>query len=162
MAGPLLGMMQQMGGMMVGQQIGQALGALALEVVGSTDIGLPLPDIAALLPGRHRRVQRGPGDPAEEIRLYLALREAAHHRLFQHVPWLRPQLLGAVEEYAGASPSTVQDGGAAPRIDLNNPERCSRRSAASCSSRRRRRSRRPRWPGWRPCSPWSRAGWTPS
>ena len=42
---------EQMGGMMVGQQIGQALGALAGEVVGSTDIGLPLSDNAALLPG---------------------------------------------------------------------------------------------------------------
>jgi putative hydrolase len=34
------------------------------------------------------------------VRLYLALREAAYHRLFAHVPWLRARLLGAVEEYA--------------------------------------------------------------
>src|SRR4029077_8665472 len=27
-------------------------------------------------------------------------REAAHHRLFSHVPWLSSQLLGAVEAYA--------------------------------------------------------------
>jgi len=42
MAGPLLGMMRSMGGAMFGQQIGQAVGVLAGEVVGSTDIGLPL------------------------------------------------------------------------------------------------------------------------
>src|SRR5699024_4105050 len=41
-AGPLLGMVQQMGGMMVGQQAGQAVGELAREVIGTTDIGLPL------------------------------------------------------------------------------------------------------------------------
>ncbi|NEE08366.1 zinc-dependent metalloprotease, partial [Streptomyces sp. SID7499] len=42
MAGPLIGMMRSMGGAMFGQQIGQAVGVLAGEVVGSTDIGLPL------------------------------------------------------------------------------------------------------------------------
>ena len=32
--------------------------------------------------------------------LYLALREAAHQRLFAHVPWLREHLIGAVADYA--------------------------------------------------------------
>ncbi|WP_372446817.1 zinc-dependent metalloprotease [Microbispora oryzae] len=100
MAGPLMGMLKQMGGMMVGQQIGQALGSLAREVVGSSDIGLPLSDTAALLPGGIAAFSHGLETPSDEIRLYLALREAAHHRLFQHVPWLRAHLLGAVEEYA--------------------------------------------------------------
>jgi len=31
---------------------------------------------------------------------FLAAREAAHHRLFSHVPWLASQLLNAVETYA--------------------------------------------------------------
>ncbi|ETK31245.1 hydrolase [Microbispora sp. ATCC PTA-5024] len=100
MAGPLMGMLKQMGSMMVGQQIGQALGSLAREVVGSSDIGLPLSDTAALLPGGVAAFSQGLETPSDEIRLYLALREAAHHRLFQHVPWLRAHLLGAVEEYA--------------------------------------------------------------
>ncbi|WP_113705266.1 zinc-dependent metalloprotease [Nonomuraea lactucae] len=99
-AGPLMGMLKQMGGMMVGQQIGQALGSLAREVIGTTDIGLPLSDTAALLPGGIASFSQGLEQPSDEIRLYLALREAAHHRLFQHVPWLRSHLLGAVEEYA--------------------------------------------------------------
>jgi putative hydrolase len=38
--------------------------------------------------------------PADEVRLYLAVREAARSRLFAHVPWLSSSLLGAVEEYA--------------------------------------------------------------
>ena len=52
MAGPLMGMLSQAGGAMFGQQVGQALGGLAGEVVSSTDIGLPLgPEkVAAVLP----------------------------------------------------------------------------------------------------------------
>jgi hypothetical protein len=42
MAGPLLAMMSQMGGMAFGSQLGQALGKLSREVLTSTDIGLPL------------------------------------------------------------------------------------------------------------------------
>ncbi|WP_461029877.1 zinc-dependent metalloprotease, partial [Streptomyces sparsus] len=102
MAGPLLGMMRSMGGAMFGTQIGQAVGVLAGEVVGSTDIGLPLGPAgkAALLPVNIAAFGSGLGVPQEEVRLYLALREAAHQRLFAHVPWLRSHLFGAVEGYA--------------------------------------------------------------
>ncbi|MFF3665337.1 zinc-dependent metalloprotease [Microtetraspora malaysiensis] len=123
MAGPLFGMLKQMGGMMVGQQLGQALGTLAREVVGSSDIGLPLSDTAALLPGGIAAFSEGLETPAEEIRIYLALREAAHHRLFQHVPWLRAHLLGAVEEYArGITVDASALEGKLQGLDLNNPE----------------------------------------
>ncbi|MEU6413774.1 zinc-dependent metalloprotease [Microbispora sp. NPDC046933] len=124
MAGPLMGMLKQMGSMMVGQQIGQALGSLAREVVGSSDIGLPLSDTAALLPGGVAAFSSGLETPSDEIRLYLALREAAHHRLFQHVPWLRAHLLGAVEEYAQGitvDVSALQD--KLQGLDLSDPER---------------------------------------
>lgn len=121
--GPLMGMMRQMGGMMVGSQIGQALGALAPEVIGSSDIGLPLSDTAALLPGGIAAFSHGLEIPSEEIRLYLALREAAHHRLFQHVPWLRTQLFGAVEEYAkGITVDTSALEEQIRGLDISNPE----------------------------------------
>ncbi|WP_327089617.1 zinc-dependent metalloprotease [Nonomuraea sp. NBC_01738] len=123
MAGPLMGMLKQMGGMMVGQQIGQALGSLAREVVGTTDIGLPLSDTAALLPGGITSFSDGLELPDDEIRLYLALREAAHHRLFQHVPWLRSALLGAVEEYAkGITVDTSALEEQIRGLDISNPE----------------------------------------
>ncbi|MEU7900988.1 zinc-dependent metalloprotease [Nonomuraea sp. NPDC049152] len=121
--GPLMGMMKQMGGMMVGQQIGQALGSLAREVIGTTDIGLPLSDTAALLPGGIASFSNGLELPADEIRLYLALREAAHHRLFQHVPWLRASLFGAVEEYArGITVDTSALEEQIRGLDINNPQ----------------------------------------
>ncbi|WP_035852659.1 zinc-dependent metalloprotease [Kitasatospora azatica] len=125
MAGPLMGVMRSMGGAMFGTQIGQALGALAAEVLGSTDVGLPLAPAgkAALLPQNIAEFGEGLNVPAEEVRLYLALREAAHQRLFAHVPWLRAHLFGAVEAYArGIKVDTSRMEELMGRLDLENPE----------------------------------------
>ena len=102
MAGPLLAMMSQMGGMAFGSQLGQALGKLSREVLTSTDIGLPLgpKGTAALLPDAIESLAEGLELPRSEIITFLAAREAAHHRLFSHVPWLSSQLLNAVEAFA--------------------------------------------------------------
>ncbi|MFF8259376.1 zinc-dependent metalloprotease [Streptomyces virginiae] len=125
MAGPLLGMMRSMGGAMFGQQIGQAVGTLAGEVVGSTDIGLPLGPAgkAALLPLNIAGFGKDLGVPSDEVRLYLALREAAHARLFAHVPWLRSHLFGAVEGYArGIKVDTSKLEDVVGQLDPSNPE----------------------------------------
>ncbi|ADI07149.1 hypothetical protein SBI_04028 [Streptomyces bingchenggensis BCW-1] len=125
MAGPLLGMMRSMGGAMFGTQIGQAVGVLAGEVVGSTDIGLPLGPVgkAALLPINIAAFGSGLGVPEDEVRLYLALREAAHQRLFSHVPWLRSHLFGAVEGYArGIKVDTAKLEDAVGQLDPTHPE----------------------------------------
>lgn len=102
MAGPLLQVMSQMGGIAFGSQLGQALGRLSKEVLTSTDIGLPLgpKGIAAIMPDAVEAFAAGLEQPRSEIMTFLAAREAAHHRLFSHVPWLSSQLLGAVEAYA--------------------------------------------------------------
>jgi putative hydrolase len=103
---PMLGqaeqMMRQVGGSVFGLQVGQAVAGLAGEVVSGTDIGLPLVDVSALalLPANVAGFGEGLDVPVDEVRLYLALREAARSRLFAHVPWLGPYLLGAVEDYA--------------------------------------------------------------
>ena len=101
-AGPLLGMVGQVGGLMFGAQVGQALAKLASEVLTSTDVGLPLgpAGVAALLPDNVAAFGQGLERPADEVRLFLALREAAYHRLFKHVPWLRQRLFDAVDAYA--------------------------------------------------------------
>lgn len=102
MAAPLMAMMSQMGGMAFGSQLGQALGRLSREVLTSTDIGLPLgpKGVAAVLPDAVESFATGLERPRSEVLTFLAAREAAHHRLFTHVPWLSSQLLGAVEAYA--------------------------------------------------------------
>lgn len=100
--GPMGSMMQQMAGTLFGHQVGTALAELAGEVLGSSDIGLPLgPEgKAVLLPANVAAFGGGLELPASDVRLYLALREAAYHRLYAHVPWLSAHMLGAVEAYA--------------------------------------------------------------
>jgi putative hydrolase len=118
-------MMRRIGGMMVGSQTGAAIGALAREVVSSTDVGLPLgPEgTAALLPAGVAGFGEGLSVDADEVRLFLALREAAHHRLFAHVPWLRAHLLNSVEEYArGITVDASRLREAMPQIDPANPD----------------------------------------
>jgi putative hydrolase len=101
MAGPVMGLLSQAGGSMFGAQVGQAIAALAGEVVASSDIGVPLTrgDEAALVPSNARVFGEGLGLPEEDVLLYLALRECAHQRLFRHVPWLPSHLLSTVEAY---------------------------------------------------------------
>ena len=102
MGGPILGMLQRAVGAMLATQIGQGLGALAGEVLTGSDIGLPLtePGQAALLPTNVAAFAEGLDVTDDDVLLYLALREAAHQRLFAHVPWLRGHLIGAVTDYA--------------------------------------------------------------
>jgi putative hydrolase len=125
MLGGLAEMMRRIGGMMVGGQAGAAVGALAQEVVSSTDVGLPLgpAGTAALLPAGVAAFGDGLSVSADEVRLFLALREAAHQRLFAHVPWLRARLLGAVDDYArGIRVDAAALREAMPQIDPANPE----------------------------------------
>ncbi|MDT4995986.1 MAG: hypothetical protein QOD45_54 [Pseudonocardiales bacterium] len=99
---PLAAAMNQVGSLMFGAQIGYGLGGLAQEVVAATDIGLPLgpTGLAALVPENVAGFGAGLERPAEEVRLYLALREAAHQRLFVQVPWLGQRLFDAVEDFS--------------------------------------------------------------
>jgi putative hydrolase len=101
-AGPLVAMVEQMGGMAFGSQLGSALAELGGEVLTSTDIGLPLGPlgVAALLPSAIEQFATGLERKGSEVIVFLAAREAAHHRLFGHVPWLRQRLLATVEQFA--------------------------------------------------------------
>ncbi len=124
MAGPLMGILNQAGGAMFGTQVGQALGGLAGEVLTASDIGLPLGPSgkAALLPANVSAFADGLDVGEEDVRLYLALREAAHQRLFAHVPWLRAHLLATVEDYGRGTTIDVSKIEESMRgIDPTNP-----------------------------------------
>ncbi len=125
MAGPLLGLIGQAGGAMFGTQVGQAVGGLAGEVLTSTDIGLPLAPAgrAALLPANVGAFAEGLDVPEEDVWLYLALRDAAHHRLFAHVPWLAGHLVAAVEDYGrGTTIDVSKIESSLSSIDPTNPQ----------------------------------------
>lgn len=82
-------------------QIGHAVGALAADVVSGTEVGLPVvPDQAiTLLPAAIEEFAEGLGLEVAEVRLYLAVREAARVRLFTQVPWLAANLEAGVRDY---------------------------------------------------------------
>ncbi|PPK98746.1 putative hydrolase [Kineococcus xinjiangensis] len=125
MIGPASGMLRQVGGGIFGMQLGQAVGALSGEVLCSTDIGLPLAPAgrAALLPANLAAFADGLEIPLDEVRRYIALREAAHARLFAQVPWLRSHLVGAVEAFArGIRVDVERISEAARDVDPANPE----------------------------------------
>lgn len=119
------GMIRQLGGAVFGMQVGQAVGTLAGEVFGASDTGLPLLEKpgAALLPVTIDAYAAGLDAPDDEIRHFLAVREAAHARLFAQVPWLRAHLLGTVEAYArGIEIDTARLEEAVRSIDTSDPE----------------------------------------
>jgi putative hydrolase len=102
MGGPIIAMLGKAVGAMLAGQVGTGLGAMAAEVVSASDIGLPLgvAGTAALVPANVTAFAEGLDVPESDVLLYLALREAAHQRLFAGVPWLRDHLISAVTDYA--------------------------------------------------------------
>jgi putative hydrolase len=123
--GPVQSMVAALGGALFGGQLGQALGSLATEVLSAGDIGLPLgpSGTAALVPANIAAYGEGLEIDADQLMLYVALREAAHQRLFGHVPWLRGHVLRAVESYsAGIRVDREAVEEAMSKVDPTDPE----------------------------------------
>ena len=119
---PMLGNLSRQ---MFAAQLGQAVGTLATEVVSGTEVGLPLtdPGVVALLPGNVAQLAESLELDVAQVRLYLAVREAARVRLFSEVPWLGPQLLSAVSDYArNITIDTEAIESALSTIDPSDPE----------------------------------------
>lgn len=86
---------------MFAAQVSDTLGGAATAVVSGTDIGLPMTrPVVAMLPTNVAAFANGLAATADDVLLYLAIREAARQRLFASVGWLGPQLLALVEHYA--------------------------------------------------------------
>lgn len=124
MMGGAQGMLQSLGGTMFGMQLGTAVGGLAKDVLGASDIGLPLAgSTPALVPSNLSVFGEGLEIPEQEVLLFAALRECAHARLFNRVLWLRPAVISAVESYARGihiDMSRIEE--AVRDIDPMNPE----------------------------------------
>ncbi|HIW96197.1 MAG TPA: zinc-dependent metalloprotease [Candidatus Corynebacterium gallistercoris] len=100
--GPMAGMLKQINAMNFSMQLGHTLGDMAGSVVLSTQWGVPLAKgtTAAVATGHLEDIAKKLGCDKREALIYLCAREAAHHRLFQHVPWLVERLILDVEEFA--------------------------------------------------------------
>ena len=118
-------------GSMIATQLGQSIGLLATTVTGSHDVAIPLyRNIEThLIPQNVTTWGEGLDIPEDEIRIYLALREAAAARLFTHSPWLTQYIHDAFSAYGKGirvdlesiqeqAETAVNSG----ELDINNPE----------------------------------------
>lgn len=126
-------LMRNVGGTLFAMQLGQVVGQLSGEVVSGGDIGIPLLEAstgapgtelqAAILPQNIASFGEGLDIEADQIRLYLAVRELAHARLFRHAKWLRLQLMASITEFAqGIRIDTGRLEELAASFDPSNPE----------------------------------------
>lgn len=117
-------MMKNLGGSMFGLQLGHAIGELAQEVLSGTDTGFPVAgQRMAMLPVNIEEFGDGLDVDPEQIRIYLALREAARMRLYANSPWLARDLTAMVQQYAAGisiDVSAIED--AVQTLDPMDPE----------------------------------------
>lgn len=99
---PMLDMVKQLGSAAFSMQVGQVLAGLSEQVLCLSDIGIPLldPPKVALVPENVSKFAESLGVSGSDALMFVALREAAHQRLFAHVPWLAARVMGSVEQYA--------------------------------------------------------------
>lgn len=95
-------LMELLGNTSFAMQLGQAAGALSHEVHGSFDQGLALLQNPAggLIPYNCIEYAKVWELDITEVMNYLALREAAHARLFASAPWLMPRFEALIIKYA--------------------------------------------------------------
>ncbi|PXA70663.1 hypothetical protein CTB96_06140 [Cryobacterium arcticum] len=118
-------MMRNLGGTLFAMQLGQVVGQLSSEVVSGGDIGIPLfgDQQAALVPQNVAEFGEGLDVPADQVQIYLAVRELAHARLFRHSRWLRLHMISSITDFArGISIDTERLESLAEGFDPSNPE----------------------------------------
>ena len=125
LAAPIMAMAKSMGATMYGAQFGEALGNMSNEVLSTTDIGIPLTDnqVSGYVAANVNEFSKSLGIDESDVRIYIALRERAHSRLFANAPWLSSQILAAISAYAkGVRIDTTRIQDAIAGIDPSNPE----------------------------------------
>ena len=95
-------LMRLLGNTSFAMQLGQAAGELAKEVRGGFDQGIPLlkNPAGALIPQNIKAYAKSLELDQDEVTRYMALKEAAHARLYAAVPWLMPRFEALIGKYA--------------------------------------------------------------
>jgi putative hydrolase len=131
--GALQNMIGPMLGAMLGGQVASGIAKLSSEVLGASDVGLPLTPTGdtALVPANVKAFAEGLERPIDEVRLYLALRESAHARLFASTPWLTSTIASVLTSAAaGSTPKLGNLTELMGSIDPQNPEEAMQTIAA--------------------------------
>jgi putative hydrolase len=96
-------LLDRMGPLLMGAQVGMALGYVAQSVLGQYDLPLPRaeqPSLLFVLPNIEA-FERDWSLPPDQLRAWVALHEVAHAFELGR-PWVRDHVLGMVRELAGA------------------------------------------------------------
>lgn len=129
--GAVAGLLRTFIGTLIATQLGQCIGGLANSVTGAHDVGLPLlePARPALLPENVAQWSVDIGVDDTQVRIFLALREAAVARLFDNNPWLISYMRNAIADYGKGIRIDIQqiqrqaeEAIESGTIDPNNPE----------------------------------------
>jgi len=118
-------------GSLIANQLGTSIGQLAVSITGANDVAIPLfgASEARLIPENVAKWADGLDIPVDEVRIFLAVREAAASRLFSHSPWLSEYIQEAITAYGAGIKidiDSIQEQAEraleAGELDINNPE----------------------------------------
>ncbi|MDQ4131546.1 MAG: zinc-dependent metalloprotease [Actinomycetota bacterium] len=100
--GQLRGLLEPMGGVLMGLQAGQVIGQLARRMLGQFDLGIPTADrtTAYHISVNIEEAFAGYDLDPTEVAIALALHEGAHRRQYHALPWLTGHLQSLVEAFA--------------------------------------------------------------
>ena len=118
-------------GSLIANQLGTSIGQLAVSITGANDVAIPLfgSNEARLLPENVSKWAQGLDIPIDEVRIFLAVREAASSRLFSQSPWLSKYIQDAITAYGTGIKidiDSIQEQAERAletgELDINNPE----------------------------------------
>ena len=117
-------------GSLIASQLGQSLGEIATTITGSNDVAIPLGvNDSRLIPMNIDEWAQGLNLRMDEVRIYLAIREAAAARLFSHTPWLFDYVKDLITAYGKgiridieAMQQQAEEAMANGQFDMQNPE----------------------------------------
>jgi putative hydrolase len=118
-------------GSLIANQLGTSIGQLAVSIAGANDVAIPLfgASEARLIPENVAKWADGLDIPVDEVRIFLAVREAAASRLFSHSPWLSGYIQEAITAYGAGIKidiDSIQEQAERAletgELDINNPE----------------------------------------
>jgi putative hydrolase len=121
-------MMESIGGLLFGVQVGTVAGQLARVMVGQLELPLPRPEGSkaghvVILPENVRALETSSGLPGDQLRLAIAARQLIRSRVLDGVDWTRGHLATLIGEVAAAvDPDTSGLAERLQSLDMARPE----------------------------------------
>jgi putative hydrolase len=122
--GELDAMVERIGGLLFGIQVGMAVGQLARVVAAHYELALPMRDRAlVVVPENVVALERSTGLPGDQLRLFMATRQLVRWRVIEGIEWFPGHLVRLAEEVAAAvEPDTAGLADRFGSLDISRPE----------------------------------------